>query len=392
MNSIEGGVYMIYLDQAASSFPKPPAVAEAMVKAVNEYGANPGRSGHTLSRQGALVIEETRQKVAQMFQCDSAKRVVFSLNATSALNQAILGLSLKNGDHIITTCLEHNSVRRPIEKLVMEKGVSVSYIPPDNEGKYSLEQLEKEIKPTTKLVAVTHGSNVTGEIFPIAEWGNALKNQQAFFLVDASQTAGVLPIQMNDLGIDLLCFPGHKGLLGPQGVGVLLAGSQVELTPIMAGGTVIYSESPFQPEEWPFLLESGTLNTPGIAGLAEGINEVNKIGLDSIYKHELELTERTINGLNQILGIQWFGPQLGEPRLGVVSFSVEGIDPHEMALILDEHFNIAVRAGIHCAPLIHKYLKTDHTGLIRASFGIYNTVSEVDAFVDAVKEISAGLR
>lgn len=382
---------MIYFDQSASSFPKPSTVGEAMVRAVNEFGANPGRSGHALSRRSAAVIDEARQKIANFFQCESPKRVVFSLNATSALNQGIQGLSINEGDHIITTCYEHNSIRRPLEKVVKDKGATITYLTPDETGKITAEQLEKELKPITKLVAVTHGSNVTGEISPIAEWGNLLKPHKAVFLVDASQTAGVLPIKMKDMGIDLLAFPGHKGLLGPQGIGVLLAAPQVQLEPMITGGTGVFSESPHQPEEWPYRLESGTLNTPGVAGLMEGLNEVTKIGLSTIYEHERALAERFINGINEIEGLHWYGPQLGEERLGVVSFMIEGIDAHEMALILDEQFHIAVRAGLHCAPLIHEFLKTDNLGLIRASFGIYNTAAEVDVFIDAVKAIKVGL-
>lgn len=383
---------MIYFDQAASSFPKPPEVAKAMAEAVTEYGANPGRSGHKLARRAANIIEETRNKIAKLFQAERADHIIFSQNATTALNSAIFGLPLKEGDHIITTSFEHNSIRRPLEKLAHEKGIEISYLQPDENGTYSIDILKNEISENTKLVAVTHGSNVTGAIFPIEKWGALLKEYDHItFLVDASQTAGVIPIRMKEMGIDLLAFPGHKGLLGPQGVGVLIVDPKIDLKPMFYGGTGANSEDPMQPKIWPIGWESGTLNTPGIAGLSKGIDMINEKGLDNIYEHEHQLVKRCIAGLEKINGIEIFKSPDENKQLGVVSFRIKGIDVHEIALILDEHYDIAVRAGLHCAPLTHEYLGTIETGLVRVSFGMYNTAEEVDAFLQALQEIVDGL-
>ncbi|MCE7790984.1 aminotransferase class V-fold PLP-dependent enzyme [Salipaludibacillus sp. CUR1] len=384
---------MIYFDQAASSFPKPPEVGQAVSEAILRYGANPGRSGHKLARQANSIIETTRRKLNKMFHSHSPDRVVFSNNATSALNQAIEGLTLKRGDHVLATVFEHNSVRRPLERLKREKGVTVDYLQADGQaspGKWA-DVVKRHLTDRTKLVIVTHGSNVTGEIIPVKEIGDLVADHPALYCVDASQTAGVLEIDMKEMGIDLLAFPGHKGLLGPQGTGVLMVANNVSLRPVHVGGTGSASELPAQPDIWPAGWESGTLNTPGIAGLLKGLEAVEKYGLDYIHSHEKELASYCIKELEAIEGVKIVGPGAEEERLGVVSFYIKGVDSNEAAIILDEHYNIAVRAGLHCAPLTHKIYKTADSGLIRASFGIYNTFEEVDTFTDAIKEIKEGL-
>ncbi|WP_088036659.1 aminotransferase class V-fold PLP-dependent enzyme [Evansella clarkii] len=383
---------MIYFDQAASSFPKPEGVAKAMAEAVCNYGANPGRGGHALSRQAAAVIEKTRKQLADMFHADRHERVLFSQNATTALNQAIQGLEFSEGDEVITTSYEHNSVRRPLERIAEEKGVKIIYLTGEEDGRFSTEQLASVLTNKTKLVAVTHGSNLTGTILPIEKWGDVLKDHPAFFLVDASQTAGVLPINMKKSHIDMLAFPGHKGLMGPQGTGVLIVQSSVtSLRPLITGGTGSHSEEVKQPEEWPAGWESGTLNTPGIAGLSKGIDEVLEKGIKMIYEHERKLATYCIGKLEGINETELFGPGKDEERLGVVAFRIPGIDVHEMAMILDEHYGIAVRAGLHCSPLAHEYCRTGETGLVRVSFGLYNTEDEIDTFINAVREIKEGL-
>lgn len=381
---------MIYFDQAASSFPKPPTVAKAMVKAVTEYGANPGRSGHQLAQRASGVIEETRQQLQRMFKSQSPDRVVFSLNATTALNQAIQGLTWEMGDHVIATAFEHNSVRRPLERLKQEQGIEVDYVRPDTNDGWE-KAIEEKLTDRTKLVVVTHGSNVTGEIIPIEPIGELIKDHSALFCVDASQTAGVIPVNMREMSIDLLAFPGHKGLMGPQGVGVLIVKNHVNLRPVYVGGTGSRSESPEQPEIWPSGWESGTLNTPGIAGLLKGIEEVQSKGLSTIYSHEKELADYCVAELNKLDSIHTVGPQLDEERLGVVSFFIEQVSGLEVAMILDQHYDIAVRAGMHCSPLTHDALGTTDTGLIRASFGVYNTKNEIDQFLEAISEIRDGL-
>ncbi|UJW59572.1 aminotransferase class V-fold PLP-dependent enzyme [Bacillus sp. A116_S68] len=381
---------MIYFDQAASSFPKPAGVAEAMVEAVQLFAANPGRSGHQLARQANEVVEKTRKKLALLFHHDSDRHIVFSLNATTALNQAIEGLMWEPHDHIIATQLEHNAVRRPLERLKKEKNIHVTYVQKDS-GQEWAELIEATMTEHTKLVIVTHGSNVTGEILPLKEISEVVSEHNALLCVDASQTAGIVDINMATTGIDMLAFPGHKGLMGPQGTGVLMVKKHIALRPLIVGGTGDASESPEQPETWPERLESGTLNTPGIAGLLKGIETIQDMGVKTIYKHEKKLAIRCIDGLKAIGGIEIVGPDTHHERLGVVSFLMKGVDPHEMAIILDNHYHIAVRAGLHCSPLAHQVCGSSQTGLVRASFGLYNTLDEVDTFLSAVTEIKEGL-
>ncbi|MCR6098492.1 aminotransferase class V-fold PLP-dependent enzyme [Salipaludibacillus agaradhaerens] len=381
---------MIYFDQAASSFPKPVGVAEAMVEAVQLFAANPGRSGHQLARQANEVVEKTRKKLALLFHHESERHIVFSLNATTALNQAIEGLMWEPHDHIIATQLEHNAVRRPLERLKKEKNIHVTYVQKDS-GQEWAELIEATMTEHTKLVIVTHGSNVTGEILPLKEISEVVSEHNALLCVDASQTAGIVDINMATMGIDMLAFPGHKGLMGPQGTGVLMVKKHVALRPLIVGGTGDASESPEQPETWPERLESGTINTPGIAGLLKGIETIHDMGIKTIYEHEKKLAIRCIDGLNAIGGIEIVGPDTHQERLGVVSFLVKGVDPHEMAIILDNHYHVAVRAGLHCSPLAHQVCGSSETGLVRASFGLYNTLDEVDTFLSAVAEIKEGL-
>jgi cysteine desulfurase family protein len=381
---------MIYFDQAASSFPKPAGVAEAMAEAVQQFAANPGRSGHQLARRANEVVERTRKKLALLFHHDSDRHIVFSLNATTALNQAIEGLMWEPDDHIIATQLEHNAVRRPLERLKSEKNIHVTYVQKDSEKEWS-ELIEAAMTKRTKLVIVTHGSNVTGDILPLKAISEVVSEHQVLLCVDASQTAGIVDINMTTMGIDMLAFPGHKGLMGPQGTGVLMVKKHIELRPLIVGGTGNTSESPEQPETWPERLESGTLNTPGIAGLLKGIETIHNIGTKTIYEHEKKLAIRCIEGLKAIGDIEIVGPDTHHERLGVVSFLVKGIDPHELAIILDDHYHIAVRAGLHCSPLAHQVCGTSQTGLVRASFGVYNTLEEVDIFLSAVAEIKEGL-
>ncbi|WP_209125213.1 aminotransferase class V-fold PLP-dependent enzyme [Alkalihalobacillus sp. BA299] len=379
----------IYFDQAASSFPKPPKVGEAVLEAITEYGANPGRGGHTLAVRANDVIFNTRKKLAMMFGERNPDNVCFYLNATQALNQAIQGIQFEEGDHVISTSFEHNSVRRPLERLKETKAIKVSYIEPKVNGQTLLELVEQQINEKTKAVVVSHGSNVTGTILPVEEIGKITKQHGILFIVDASQTAGILPIHMTDMNIDILAFPGHKGLMGPQGTGVLIIKEHVDLVPLIYGGTGSHSEDIHQPLKRPERFESGTLNTPGIAGLLAGIEEINSIGLDHIYEHEAKLTTYCIGKLSEIEGIRMFGPGLNEPRLAVISFTIEGIDVHEAAMILDQHYHIAVRAGLHCSPLTHSIMGTNQVGTIRVSFGLYNTIEEIDRFIEAIKEIKS---
>ncbi|HHY74927.1 MAG TPA: aminotransferase class V-fold PLP-dependent enzyme [Bacillus bacterium] len=382
---------MIYFDQAASSFPKPKVVTDAVVEVLTKYGANPGRGGHALANEAGNKIFEARVGVAQFFGLSDPRRVIFTQNATMALNQGIQGLSLKQGDHVITTSYEHNSVRRPLERLKREQGIEITYIQPNVNGEINIEELENVITSATKLIVATHGSNLTGAIIPIEELGEISKKHKLLFMVDASQTAGILPINMEQMNIDLLAFAGHKGLMGPQGTGALLLNKNIELTPLLTGGTGHFSARIEQPEELPERLESGTLNTPGIAGLLAGLLFIKELGLDEIFKHEQMLTEACMAGLGKIAGVTVYGPHKNVKRLAVISFNINGVDSQEVAMILDQHYKIAVRAGLHCSPLAHQAIATlQEGGTVRASFGIYNTLEEVGKFVQAIEEIRAG--
>jgi len=388
---VTGGRFMIYFDQAASSFPKPKEVTDAVVQALTKYGANPGRGSHKLANEAGNKIYEARVQLAKFFGLTDPRRVIFTQNATGAINQGIQGLSLQNGDHVITTAYEHNSVRRPLERLKKEIGIKITYIQPDINGEINVGQLESVITAETKLLVVTHGSNLTGAIIPIEELGEICYKHKLLFMVDASQTAGILPIDMEKLNIDLLAFAGHKGLMGPQGTGALLINKNIELKPLLTGGTGHLSERIEQPEELPERLESGTLNTPGIAGLLAGLSFIKKTGLDEIFIHEKMLIDACIKGLNKIEGVTVYGPAENIKRLAVISFNIDGVDSQEVAMILDQHYDIAVRAGLHCSPLAHQTIETiQNGGAVRASFGIYNTLNEVEKFVQAIEEIRAG--
>jgi cysteine desulfurase family protein len=381
---------MIYFDQAASSFPKPKEVAQAVYEAIHDYGANPGRGGHALAKRAGDKIYETRAAIAKFFGLRDPKRVVFFQNATGALNQGIKGLDWKMGDHVLTTSYEHNSVRRPLEYLKKHHGVEISYMTPTDNGGISQDEIKSHIKAETKLIVVNHGSNLTGMILPLEKLSTVAKEHNILLMVDASQTAGILPIHMEEMGIDILAFAGHKGLMGPQGTGALLVREGIQLMPILHGGTGRFSEDADQPEDWPERLESGTLNTPGIAGLLAGLQEVEEITIKKIYQHERALTHYCLEKLQAIQGVKVFGPSWAIPRLAVIAFIIEGIDSHEVAMVLDQHYQIAVRAGIHCTPLAHEAVGSIETGAVRVSFGIYNTKQEIDQFIKAIEEIKMG--
>ncbi|WP_028784468.1 aminotransferase class V-fold PLP-dependent enzyme [Thalassobacillus devorans] len=374
---------MIYLDQAASSFPKPSAVTEAMTEAVNEFGANPGRGTHALAGRAANTIQTTRKLLAQRFGASDPKKVIFFSNATIALNQAIQGFPLMEGDHVITTMFEHNSVRRPLEYLKEQKRIEVTYLSGSSEK--LIEDLYASIRPETKLVIVSHASNITGEIAPLKSMIEIIKGNDSKVLVDASQTAGHFPIHMKELGIDMLAFPGHKRLLGPQGTGALLVEGEVELEPLFYGGTGSFSELPKQPDHWPEKYESGTLNTPGIAGWKAALEALN-----GLVSRETYLTQKLMHGLLEIKDVVVYGPGPEVERMPVVSFNIGDISSQEIAMVLDSHYQIAVRAGLHCSPGSHQYYDTTEQGAVRASIGPYNTEEEIDRFVQVIDEIRTG--
>ncbi|GAA0608340.1 aminotransferase class V-fold PLP-dependent enzyme [Virgibacillus siamensis] len=379
---------MIYFDQAASSFPKPPEVGEAMMYALNEAGANPGRGSHKLARRAANLIQETRERASYIFGCTDPKKALFYPNATAALNQAIKGFPLKTGDHVIASSFEHNSIRRPLEYVKKQKGIDVTYVKWEDDSDQFIHNVKKAMTADTKLIVMTHASNVTGAILPIEEVTKLAHDNSISTLIDGSQTAGHTEINMKEQDIDMLAFPGHKGLLGPQGTGMLLVNGEIQLEPIHHGGTGAHSESIDQPEQWPERYESGTLNTPGIAGFNAALKQVEKRQNGNVPRETL-LAKQLVTGLKSLPGITCYGPDEHQPRVPITAFNVRNVSSQEVAMILDSHYDIAVRAGLHCSPLGHESLDTTEQGVVRASLGIYNTEAEVRAFLEAIKEIGS---
>lgn len=376
---------MIYLDNAATTFPKPKAVYKNVIDAMKKYGGNPGRGSHAMAVEGARVIYETRELISQLFNLENSMNVIFTCNATDSLNIAIKGI-LKPGDHVITTSMEHNSVLRPIKYLESHK-IENTIVSCDKEGKIKVSDIERAIKDNTKLIVTTHVSNLTGTIFPIEEIGKLCRSRNITYLVDAAQSAGVLEIDMQK-NIDVLAAPGHKGLLGPQGTGILLINSDIEIDHLREGGTGSESSNLYQPNFYPDKLEAGTHNLPGIAGLNAGVKYVLNKGTKSIYSHENYLLELFINEMGKNPKIEIYGPKLLSERSGVVSINILKLDSSELAYILDTKYKIAVRPGLHCAPLAHKTIGTENIGAVRFSVGPFNKISEIMYALNALNEIS----
>ncbi|MBW7452627.1 aminotransferase class V-fold PLP-dependent enzyme [Paenibacillus sepulcri] len=377
---------VIYLDHAATSWPKPPSVIDAVVKAMEHDAANPGRGSHQMAVRASRILFDTRKTIAKLFHISNPNDIAFAMNTTMALNTAIKGF-VKPGDHVIATGVEHNSVRRPLELLKKTLGIAVTYLEADEQGGVAARQVEQAIVPHTRLVIVNHSSNLTGAILPVAEIGEITRKRGIKLLVDAAQTAGAVEIDVEAMGVDMLAFPGHKGLLGPQGTGGLYIHPSVDLEPLLHGGTGSQSESPEQPTVRPDRYEAGTQNTPGLAGLKAGVQYVQQETAARIYQKEWHLAQLMMEGLIAVNGVRMLGPHAGKPRTGIVSFILEGADPSETAFILDQHYKIAVRSGFHCTPLAHQAAGTMETGAVRASVGCFTTEQEVEAFIQAIKEI-----
>jgi cysteine desulfurase family protein len=382
---------MIYFDNAATTWPKPERVSKAMIEAIEIYGANPGRGGHKLSIQAGRIILQTRVRLSKLFNVKDPSNIIFFQNATGALNQAIKGFQWKENDKIVSTSYEHNSVRRPIEYLRQSIGVEGIWLNVNRNGEIDEQILEKELSKKPKLIVTTHVSNLTGCVLPIAKIGKLAKRYGVPFLVDASQSAGAIPIDVVDMNIDLLALPGHKGLYGPQGIGVLYISPSLNLIPLLHGGTGSQSEEIDQPSVRPDRYEAGTVNTPGIAGLKAGLEFIEEVGLQGIWQHEQMLTKEALNRLSQIKGLNIYGPEPAYERAPVISFNLDGLDAHELAYILDQHYNIATRAGMHCTPLGHQSISTLETGAVRVSFGYFNTLEEVKQLEQAIQEISIAM-
>lgn len=377
---------MIYLDNAATSFPKPTAVYQNVMKAMKKYGANPGRGSHAMAIEGAKIIYETRELLAELFNLDDPLNVILTFNATDGLNLAIKGL-LKPGDHVITTSMEHNSVLRPIMEL-QKNGVENTIVQCEKDGKIKISDIEAAIKSNTKLIVTTHVSNLTGTIFPIEDIGMLCKRYQIPYLVDAAQSAGVLEIDVKKSNISFLAVPGHKGLLGPQGTGALLINSDLTINHLKEGGTGSESSNLYQPDFYPDKFEAGTPNLPGIAGLNEGLKYIKNKGIKSIYSHEKKLLDLFITEIKKNPKIQIYGPESINDRCGVVPINIDNVDSSEVAYILDTKYNIAVRPGLHCAPLAHKTIGTEKIGAVRFSVGPFNKEVDIKLAANALYEIS----
>lgn len=375
---------MIYLDNAATSFPKPSNVYDETLNCMKNYAANPGRSSHDMSLKASKKIAEARSEISSLFNIDNPFNIVFTVNATEAINIAIKGF-INKGDHVISTVIEHNSVLRPLSYL-KNQGVEVSLINVDEYGYVKLNELKNKIKSNTKLIVINHGSNVLGTIQNLEEIGNIAKDRGITFMVDASQTAGVFDVDVKKFNIGLLAFPGHKGLLGPQGTGALYIKDGIDLKEFISGGTGSNSSEMVQPDFLPDKFESGTLNTPGIAGLCEGIKFIKKTGIQNIKNHEEKLTEYLIQELKKISCVRIYGLEDSKNRAAVVSINIGNIDSAKIGYILNKK-GIAVRTGFHCAPLIHRVIGTENFGTVRISLGFFNTFADIEKLIDAIKNI-----
>lgn len=378
---------MIYLDNAATSYPKPSVVCDEMINCMKNYCANPGRGGHQLSIKSSDEVFNAREVTSRFFHIKNPLNLMFTKNATESLNIAIKGV-LCRGDHVITTCMEHNSVIRPIKRLEKELDIELTIVQGDEYGEIKAENIEKEIKGNTKLIVMTLSSNVNGIIMPIKEIGDLAKAKNIYFLLDASQGAGCIDIDVNKMNISMLAFPGHKGLLGPQGTGGLYVNSGIPIKSIIEGGTGSSSENLYQPDLFPDLLESGTLNTPGIVGLCKGIEFINQVGVEKIRHKKHKLIQKIFTETKKIDNIKIYSKNDINKNSGIFAFNFIDVDSTEVSYVLDKVYNICVRAGLHCAPLAHKEFGTLKTGIVRASIGYFNEEKEIDIFLEALVEIS----
>lgn len=376
---------MIYLDNAATTLHKPETVIEAVAHAMRTLG-NSSRGTHSVSLDSARTVFDTRMKLAEFFGASSPENVVFTMNSTEALNIAIRG-TLKAGDHAITTEMEHNSVLRPLYLLESEFGVGLSIAEADPYGVVDYDELEGLIRPNTRAIVTTHASNLTGNMIDVRRVAEIAHRHGLLYIVDASQTAGVKKIDIREMGIDILCFTGHKGLMGPQGTGGMVIADGVEIRPFKVGGTGVQSYSKTQPAELPTLLEAGTLNGHGIAGLNAALDFIAEVGIEAVDRHEQELMKRFYEGVSVIPGVKVYGNFTGD-RSAIVCLNIGDIDSGQVSDVLAWDYDIATRPGAHCAPLMHKDLGTVSQGAVRFSFSYFNTFEEVDAAIAAVRDIA----
>ncbi len=376
---------MIYLDNAATTMRKPQEVIDAVVTAMGSMG-NAGRGAHAASLGASRTVFETRERLANFFHAENPKQIVFTANSTESLNIALKG-TLNPGDHVVSTVLEHNSVLRPLYALE-EQGVEVTLLNSNLQGMVDYDDFEKAVKDNTRMIVCTHGSNLTGNLLDVKRIGQIAKKHGLLFVVDASQTAGVFPIDVQEMQIDILCFTGHKGLLGPQGTGGMYVREGVSVRPLKVGGSGVQTYNKKHPSEMPTALEAGTLNGHGIAGLDAAIGYLEKEGIDNIRAKEQKLMWKFYNGVKDIPNVKVYGDFGGTERCAVVSLNIGDYDSSEVSDELLMTYGISTRAGGHCAPLMHEALGTVEQGAVRFSFSHYNTDEEVETAIRAVKELA----
>lgn len=377
----------IYMDNAATSWPKPPAVMEAMASYQKDIGVSAGRGGYRRAVEASRLIFDTREVVARLFGVAESRRIVFTLNCTEALNIALWGW-LDEGDHVVTTSMEHNSVARPLNHLKRERGVDVTYVQCSAEGLLDPDDLSRAITPRTRLVALVHASNVCGTVNDVAAVGAVCRERGVPLLVDAAQSVGAIPIDVEEMSVDFLAFPGHKGLMGPLGTGALCVGPNVKPRPLYQGGTGSHSELTFQPDYLPDFYEAGSHNAIGLAGLKAACEFVTEVTPAVIGVHKSKLAARFVAAVDEMPGVTYYGPRDFARQAGVCSVRVEGMDPALVGHALDAEYGVMVRTGLHCSPLSHKTLGTIDAGTVRFSFGYYNDEEQVDFAARALAEVA----
>ncbi len=381
---------LIYFDNAATVWPKPENVYRFMDEFYRQYGVNPGRSGYDLAMEAGSLLDRLRQRLTKFFggDEDASDRLVFGYNVTDALNLIIPGL-LSSGDHVITTNLEHNSVIRPVNHMVRDHGAQSTFVPFDSAGFVDPGDIERAIRPNTKLVIVNHGSNVLGTVQPVSEIGRICREHGVLFIVDTAQTAGVIPIDMKQMNLDVVAFTGHKALMGSMGIGGLCIGKHVEVKQVRSGGTGVRSAHPFHLDQYPWRLEFGTPNMVGVASLWAGQEWLDENGVATVHAREMQLAQRMVDGFRQIEGMQLYCCDRLDNHLSTILMNLEGVDPGDIGVMLDVDYNIATRNGLHCAPLVHAQLgTTSRDGGVRFSIGAFNTAEEVDAAIAGMVEVA----
>lgn len=379
---------IVYLDNAATSYPKPEAVYRAVDHYMRHVGASSGRGGYRRALEADELLYRTRSALARLFNVKDAARIIFTANATESINLAVKGL-LRPGDHVVTTSMEHNAVWRCLKDIEEERGIDITAVPCAPDGTVAPGDIENALCRRTRLIVFTHASNVTGTILPIAEIGQIGRRYGIPVLVDAAQTAGVLPIDVVHYNIDLLAFTGHKGLLGPFGTGGLYIAEGIDLKPLKEGGTGSQSRLERQPDTLPERYEAGTLNMAGLAGLGAGVRFILEEGIDRIRAREMELTAYALQVLSDLEGSVIYGPRDPERQVGVISFNLKDIAPEEVGYVLDEVYGIMVRVGLHCAPMAHRTIGTLDRGTVRVGLGYFNTKDDLDFLGEALRSIIA---